>query len=247
MSLSLKIGSLFIRTLAKPIANTIKRNARDHEAFRRRCVQLAQGLHRLDVRWRVGLLQDPVVIEKQIQRELKEAEAKRRAAQGPTVKTEAEAKADEEALKKTKEQLLKEKSSRPVKVRPLSEAKAIDMGATFISETFMFLVAGAVIVFEQWRSRKKASGRRDEVDDKLEELQSKNQELKDEILALKIQIASVLPSNGAEENKGPAAESISWAAKTEKEQPAASDASESKTRAEPKSADSKDAGSAQKP
>ncbi|KAK7545595.1 optic atrophy 3 protein-domain-containing protein [Phyllosticta citricarpa] len=236
MSLSLKIGSLFIRTLAKPIANTIKRNARDHEAFRRRCVRLAQGLHRLDVRWRVGLLQDPVVIEKQVQRELKEAEAKRRAAQGQTVKTEAESKADEEALKKTKEQLVKAKSSRPIKVRPLSEAKAIDMGATFISETFMFLVAGAVIVFEQWRSRKKASGRRDEVDDKLEELQSQNQELKDELLALKTQIASVLPSTGGRENKGTAVEPHLQASKTEKEKPAASDAPGNKPHSKPESA-----------
>lgn len=199
--------------------NTIKRNARDHEAFRRRCVQLAQGLHRLDVRWRVGLLQDPVVIEKQIQRELKEAEAKRRAAQGPTVKTEAETKADEEALKKTKEQLVKEKSSRPVKVRPLSENKAIDMGATFISETFMFLVAGAVIVFEQWRSRRKASGRRDEVDEKIEELQSKNQELENELHSLKTQIAAVLPGNIAGEKKAVAAEPQPQA-KSEKDQAA---------------------------
>ncbi|KAF2146904.1 uncharacterized protein K452DRAFT_218483 [Aplosporella prunicola CBS 121167] len=184
MSLTLKIGSLFIRTLAKPIANGIKKRARDHDIFRRRCVSFAQGLHRLDVRWRVGLLQDPAIIDRQIQRELREAEERRKRANSPvpTVKTESQAKADEEAAKHEKE-AIEERHKRP-RVRPLSEAKAIDMGANFISEGFMFLVAGGVIVFEAWRSRRKASGRRDVVDEKLEELQKQNEELQQKLQVL---------------------------------------------------------------
>lgn len=189
MSLTLKIGSLLVRTLAKPIANGIKRGARNNEPFRRKCVSFAQALHRLDVRWRVGLLQDPAVIEKQIQREVKEAEAKRRAAQAPTVKTEAQTKADEEALKKEKEAIEEKHKHKTPRVRPLSETKAIDMGANFISETFMFLVAGSIIVWEQWRSRKKANDRRDVVDDKLEELEEKNSQLMQEVQMLKARIA----------------------------------------------------------
>ncbi|KAL0257492.1 hypothetical protein SLS55_008306 [Diplodia seriata] len=189
MSLTLKIGSLFVRTLAKPIANGIKRSARNHESFRRTCVAFAQSLHRLDVRWRVGLLQDPAVIERQIQRELKEAEAKRRAAQVPTVKTEAQTKADEQALEKQKEEITEKHKPKNPRVRPLSENKAIDMGANFISETFMFLVAGSIIIWEQWRSRKKASDRRDVVDDRLDELAEKNSQLMEEIKLLKARVA----------------------------------------------------------
>ncbi|KAF2084034.1 hypothetical protein K490DRAFT_20399, partial [Saccharata proteae CBS 121410] len=184
MSVSLKIGSLFIRTLAKPIANGIKRNAREHEWFRRRCVTMAQFLHRLDVRWRVGLLQDPALIEKQIQREVAEAEARRKRAQIPTVKTESEMKAEEERLKHERESIADKHKKRRPHVRPLTEAKAIDMGANFISEGFLFLVAGGVILFESWRSRRKASGRRDEVDEKLEELQDVNKEMERKIQML---------------------------------------------------------------
>ncbi|EKG22287.1 Optic atrophy 3-like protein [Macrophomina phaseolina MS6] len=229
MSLTLKIGSLLIRTLAKPIANGIKRGARNHEPFRRKCVSFAQALHRLDVRWRVGLLQDPAVIEKQIQREIKEAEARRRAAQAPTVKTEAETKADEEALKKEKEAIEEKHKHKTPRVRPLSETKAIDMGANFISETFMFLVAGGIIVWEQWRSRKKASDRRDIVDEKLEELEEKHSQLMEEIRMLKARIA---PEEVAKEEAQRSIDHPSSAAKT----PAAPSEPSSKVAA---SADSK--------
>lgn len=47
-----KLGYLFIRTVAKPISSIIKRQAKDHPAFRRACVRFAQLYHRLDVRWR---------------------------------------------------------------------------------------------------------------------------------------------------------------------------------------------------
>ncbi|EOD51900.1 putative opa3 domain-containing protein [Neofusicoccum parvum UCRNP2] len=168
MSLTIKIGSLLVRTLAKPIANGIKRGARNHEPFRRKCVAFAQALHRLDVRWRVGLLQDPAVID---------------------LKTEAETKADEQALKKEREEITEKHKPKPPRVRPLAETKAIDMGANFISEAFMFLVAGGIIVWEQWRSRRKASDRRDEVDEKLDELEEKNSQLLEEIRMLKARVA----------------------------------------------------------
>lgn len=108
--------------------------------------------------------------------------------QAPTVKTEAEVKADEEYLKKEKEEITEKHKHKTPRVRPLAETKAIDMGANFISETFMFLVAGSIIVWEQWRSRKKASDRRDEVDEKLEGLVEKNSELMEEIKMLKARV-----------------------------------------------------------
>ena len=86
--------------------NAIKRQARENPPFRRVCVSFAQSLHRLDIRLRLGLLQDTAAIDAQIARDAERETAKRankeaadRAkakglANGPaehTVKTEAEA------------------------------------------------------------------------------------------------------------------------------------------------------------
>ncbi|KAI9668842.1 MAG: hypothetical protein M1831_000912 [Alyxoria varia] len=174
MSLTFKIGSLFIRTAAKPIGNWIKGQAREHGNFRNTCIAFAQRLHRLDMRMRLGLLQDPAQIERQIQREAAEAEAKRKQRSSiPTVKSEEETKADEAAREKEKEDI-KNKVKKPRRIRPLSEDKAIDTGASFISETFLFMVAGGLIVVESFRSRRKEYNRREDVAEQLEILNEEN-------------------------------------------------------------------------
>ncbi|KIR39722.1 hypothetical protein I307_02667 [Cryptococcus deuterogattii 99/473] len=62
---SVKIFSLAVKTLAKPIANTIKAQATHadlvflyyrHETFRNICIGLAQRMHRTEARMRMGLL-----------------------------------------------------------------------------------------------------------------------------------------------------------------------------------------------
>ncbi|KAK8861627.1 hypothetical protein IAR55_002450 [Kwoniella newhampshirensis] len=53
---SVKIFSLAVKTLAKPIANTIKAQATQHETFRDICIGLAQRMHRTEARMRMGLL-----------------------------------------------------------------------------------------------------------------------------------------------------------------------------------------------
>ncbi|KAF9508049.1 hypothetical protein BS47DRAFT_252061 [Hydnum rufescens UP504] len=53
---SVKLATLAIRTIAKPIANSLKNQAQQHESFRRVCIELAQWSHRSEVRLRTGLL-----------------------------------------------------------------------------------------------------------------------------------------------------------------------------------------------
>ncbi|WVQ78865.1 hypothetical protein IAT38_000956 [Cryptococcus sp. DSM 104549] len=53
---SVKIFSLAVKTLAKPIANTMKAQATQHETFRNICIGLAQRMHRTEARMRMGLL-----------------------------------------------------------------------------------------------------------------------------------------------------------------------------------------------
>ncbi|KAH9969236.1 OPA3-domain-containing protein [Russula compacta] len=121
---TVKIGTLLIRTLAKPISARIKNQAREHERFRKVCVSLAQTMYRYEVRLRSGLLGEP---------------AKH--------------------------------------IRPLSETRAIENGANFIAEGFLFTVAAALIISETWRSSRSQSKQRSGVNDSIEELQTRVREL----------------------------------------------------------------------
>jgi len=196
-SITLKLSSLVIRTLSKPIANQIKAQAREHERFRRICVRFAQSLHRIDMRLRLGLLRDTAAIERQIAKEAAEAKAKKHKAEIPTVKTEAQTKADEAAeAREKKETGEKVKAAVKPRIRPLSEAKAIDSGANFISETFLFLVAGGLIVFESFRSRRKETTRREDVSDKLAELQDSEKAARRALVALEKEILKLRAEKG---------------------------------------------------
>ena len=137
------------------------------------------------MRMRLGLLQDQEVIDRQIKKEAEAAEARRRSAEAPTVMTEAQMKEHE---KMTKEEKKKIKESHKPRIRPLSENKAIEAGANFVSEAFIFAVGAAIILFESWRSGRKEKGRRNEVAERLDALQEeveKISNLEAEILRLR--------------------------------------------------------------
>ncbi|CEG68699.1 hypothetical protein G6F70_002032 [Rhizopus microsporus] len=121
---TIKIGSLLVRTLAKPVANSIKTQAKNHPKFREFCINVAQTSHKLEMTLKMKFL---------------------------GYKTE--------------------------KIRPLNDARAIESGANFLSEAFIFSVAASVIVAESWRSHTTAKNRRNHVDDALENLENKTQTL----------------------------------------------------------------------
>lgn len=104
--LGFKVGSLLLRTVAKPIANAIKRQAKEHEGVKKVCMSIAQTVHETDIKLRMRLL-------------------------GET----------------------------KIKVRPLNEKAALDLMGNIISEGFLFLVAGSLIIYEV-KSRKLASDQR---------------------------------------------------------------------------------------
>ncbi|KAK6332770.1 hypothetical protein TWF696_002792 [Orbilia brochopaga] len=194
-TIAVKLTSLAIRTLAKPIANSIKQQAQEHPRFRAICISIAQAVHRTDMRIRLNLLRDKSVVEK-----AEEEEERRKAMdKGKGSDKESIAKMAADALKdgdsaakasssSADSDILtpppspssehsshhsppkKKKSSTP-HIRPLSDAKAIERGANFISEAFLFTVAGGLILFETLRSRKKEMNRRDEVSERLQSLE----------------------------------------------------------------------------
>ncbi|KAI9758002.1 MAG: Cell cycle serine/threonine-protein kinase cdc5/MSD2 [Chaenotheca gracillima] len=188
-SIALKLTSLVVKTLSKPIANQIKSQAREHARFRRICVAFAQRLHRVDMRLRLGLLQDPAAIERQAAKEAAELQAKKRKAEIPTVKTEAQTKAEETVAEKDPSKAAeKAKAASKPRIRPLSEAKAIDTGANFISETFLFLVGGGLIVFESFRSRRRENTRREDVSGRIIELEQSERNARRALVSLEKEV-----------------------------------------------------------
>lgn len=135
---------------------------------------------------RLGLLQDPAAIDRQIKKEVAAAKAAKDKAATPTVKTEEEMKQEEEMTEKEKEEIKKRTEERfKPRIRPLSEQKAIETGANFVAETFIFAVGISVIVFEQWRQRRKARNARDDIREDLEELQIELKTVKSELEELR--------------------------------------------------------------
>jgi hypothetical protein len=173
--------------------NQIKAQAREHARFRRICISFAQRLHRLDMRLRLGLLQDSAAIDRQVAKEAAEAQAKKTKPEVPTAKTESQTKADEAAqsLKEKDKSVERAKPAPKPRIRPLSEAKAIDSGASFISETFLFMVGGGLIIFESLRSRRKENSRREDVAERLEELEQSEKNARRALVALETEVITL--------------------------------------------------------
>ncbi|KAF7350962.1 OPA3-domain-containing protein [Mycena sanguinolenta] len=127
---TVKIGTLLIRTVAKPIATALRNQAKEHERFRGLCVNLAQFMYRSEVKLRTNILGE------------------------------------------------KEKH-----IRPLSETRAIENGANALAEGFLFTVAAALILGETWRSSRSQSRRRDSVDEQIDALGTKIEELNAKVSA----------------------------------------------------------------
>jgi hypothetical protein len=112
------------------------------------------------------------------------------------VKTKAETKAEEAAVTKAKEKAVETVKHQPrPRIRPLSESKAIDSGANFISEAFLFAVAGGLIVFESWRSRRKESSRREDVQDRLNELERAEKTTREALVAFEQEVMALKAKN----------------------------------------------------
>ncbi|KAF8469685.1 optic atrophy 3 protein-domain-containing protein [Kalaharituber pfeilii] len=211
-TVGLKLGSLVIRTISKPIANAIKAQARDHPTFRRLCIHIAQAIHRTDMRLRLGLLRDAATIEK--------LEAAERAAKtaakagtgdgaaahgakvggvaasphsGPTPMVGTSTSTSGAATSSlshghTHATTTFTTGGKTFHIRPLSETKAIDRGAAFISEFFLFAVAGSLILFESLRSRRKEMNRQDVVTERLELLEERTRQDEERLKALEEEV-----------------------------------------------------------
>jgi optic atrophy 3 protein len=144
------------------------------------------------MRLRLGLLQDQAAIERQIARDAAEAKAKKSKSDIPTVKTEAQTKAEEASGTAHEKAEKSEKDrKRAPRIRPLTEAKAIDSGANFISEGFLFSVGLGLILFETWRSRRKENNRRSDVAEQIAALEGQNRALAEKVDTMDHQLSEL--------------------------------------------------------
>ncbi|KAI8821930.1 optic atrophy 3 protein-domain-containing protein [Chytriomyces cf. hyalinus JEL632] len=114
-----KIAALMIRTLAKPLANSLKTSAANNPTWKRFCISVAQGYHTIEETLKMRFL-------------------------GYKLET----------------------------IRPLNEARAVELGTSFLAEFFIFAVAGTVVVEETIRSSLKTSARNADIDNSIATLKS---------------------------------------------------------------------------
>lgn len=149
------------------------------------------------MRLRLGLLQDTAALEKQAARAAAEAQAKKLKSETPTVKTEAQMKADEAAEKDKNGDKNKSLSVPKPKIRPLSEAKAIDSGASFVSEGFLLMVGVSLVLLESWRTKRKETSRREDVSDRISELEESDRASRRALVELEKEVLRLRSKNDA--------------------------------------------------
>eukprot|EP00128_Syssomonas_multiformis_P010453 Colp12_sorted_trinity150504_noHs@21808 len=120
-----KLAYLGIKQLAKPIAANIKKQAIEHEKFKRLCIGFAQMYNRFDTTIKIRLL-----------------------------------------------------GHVPVDIKPLSEAKAVQVGSEVLGEVVIFSIAASVLLAEYARSSVKERAKEQKLRDTLDEYASGIAELR---------------------------------------------------------------------
>ncbi|PHH51971.1 hypothetical protein CFIMG_005467RA [Ceratocystis fimbriata CBS 114723] len=187
-----KLGALFVRHVSKYGANHIKAQAHEHPHFRVFAARYGQVIHQLNMRLNVALLRNSTP-----------AKIARDKATAPTVKTKEQTEREAAAAKKAASGPASSSgntsnSSSPGgsqtssatkevptsvwrrKFKPLPEAKAVDLFADVIGDSFILGVAIALLLYEFWRSSSKPDAntvRYEELSKALAEIKEREEKL----------------------------------------------------------------------
>uniref|UniRef100_A0A2P2JCL9 Optic atrophy 3 protein n=1 Tax=Rhizophora mucronata TaxID=61149 RepID=A0A2P2JCL9_RHIMU len=131
-----KLGTLALKTISKPIANRLKMEAGLHPRFRQYIVNLAQANHQFTTK---------------LQRRIYGHESN-------------------------------------VAIRPLNEERAVQSAADLLGELFVFMVAGAAVVFEVQRSARSEARKEEIRKQELQAMKQRDEELTREVELLKHKI-----------------------------------------------------------
>lgn len=166
----LKLGYLLVKSVSKPIANSIKKQAVTRPAFRRFCVELAETYHKLDLRLKAT--KKTFIVQ-----------------QAPK-----HGRAQHEACDSTAEQILREK---PYDVNKAIEMGGKPMCcchlynftiANFIGEAVIFTIAGILITIEAYRNRATEMARRESIEERLAEIKVQAEKIQN----LEIQLNEII-------------------------------------------------------
>lgn len=135
----LKLGTLALRTLSKPVANRLKQQAAHYPSFREFIVSLAQVNHRFTT-----------TLQRRIYGHATDVE-----------------------------------------IRPLNEGRAVQVASDLLGEMFIFLVAGAAVIFEVQRSAKSEARKEENRKQELEALRARDEALSKEVELLKLKIVEL--------------------------------------------------------
>ncbi|KAL8895687.1 MAG: hypothetical protein Q9192_003493 [Flavoplaca navasiana] len=87
-----------------------------------------------------------------------------------------------------------------IRIQRESEAKAIDAGANFASESFLLSVGIGLIIFERWWSSRKESNRREDVADRIKELKESEKAARRALVELEKEIIRIRGKDGKEKS-----------------------------------------------
>ncbi|KMT04583.1 hypothetical protein BVRB_8g182390 [Beta vulgaris subsp. vulgaris] len=132
----IKLGTLALRTLSKPIATRLKQQAGLHPKFREFIISFAQANHRLTT-----------TLQRRIYGHATDVE-----------------------------------------IRPLHEERAVQAASDLLGEMFIFMVAGAALIFEVQRNSKSEAKKEEKRKEELEALRQRDEALLKEVQQLKLQI-----------------------------------------------------------
>ncbi|KAH9606335.1 hypothetical protein KSS87_019155 [Heliosperma pusillum] len=76
-------------------------------------------------------------------------------------------------------------------IRPLNEEKAVQAASDLIGEVFIFLVAGAAVIFEVQRSAKSEAKKEEKRKQEMETLRQRDEVLSKEVEDLKLKIVEI--------------------------------------------------------
>ncbi|KAM0071766.1 hypothetical protein Hdeb2414_s0001g00028991 [Helianthus debilis subsp. tardiflorus] len=151
----MKLGTLAVRTLSKPIANRLKKEAAINPKFRTSIIGIAQALCLVEmdmIGWFRWWHDDTLVANHWLT---------------TTVQRRIYGRATN------------------VEIRPLNEERAVQVAGDLIGELFVFTVAGAVVIFEVQRSARSEAKKEEIRKQEIEVMKQRDEELAQQLELLK--------------------------------------------------------------
>ncbi|RKF57369.1 putative opa3-like protein [Golovinomyces cichoracearum] len=187
-----KFVALFVRHISKYGGNLIKTKAHDHPKFRVYAAKYGQRMHQLNMRMAVTLLKNSTAEKrlKENSEELSSLKPPNDGGHGNLSNTRNVS--NEKSLPKEVPPSVWKR-----KFRPLPEAKAVELFANVVGDSFVLLVAGSLVFYEYLRTKGKPDistelkHKLDELEQRESDLEKVNKQTLEKVEALEVAIVNL--------------------------------------------------------